>query len=132
MRIVTIQARRKCVICGRYFSPKPCAYRQIVCSRKKCKAIKRKINFKNWKNKNPDYYKTKKEKVLSDYWKRRAKTFRENHPEYIRNWTMQNRNKRRIYIKKYMREYRLNLSSERELVNNSKSNLDIFKDRGTL
>jgi len=111
---------RNCIICGRYFKPKPFAYSQKVCSRKSCREKRKRDNFQNWKKINPDYYKTKNEGNFSEYWRERRKIYRKKNPNCMKNWRKYNRNKYRDYMKKYMKTYRRNSKVKRAVVSSSK------------
>ncbi len=75
---VTNTRQKRCVYCGRYYSPDPRVRRtQKSCNDPKCRARRKKESHKKWLEANPDYFKGRYPEV---------KEWRKNHPDYQRLW----------------------------------------------
>jgi hypothetical protein len=58
-----IHVVKKCLYCGKYFSPdRRVGVRQKACHREECRKARKKAAQKNWFKKNPEYFK-------GDYWR---------------------------------------------------------------
>lgn len=56
--------QKRCIICGRFFTPdKRVGERQKVCRAGACKRARKKKAQKNWREKNPEYFKN----LYTDY-----------------------------------------------------------------
>lgn len=76
----------KCKFCGQPFRAR--SRTNVYCSRQNCKR-KRRLAYmrdymKRWKEKHPDYWKTKKQREYLKKW-------REKHPEYFREYAARSR-----------------------------------------
>jgi hypothetical protein len=96
---------RQCAICGRTFRPKAYAWRQRVCSWKRCQAQRRSANYREWLRRNPDYFNGHPDQDAAWLAKRRdAKAlWRAKNRDYMKNWRARNKER----IREYMRRWRV-------------------------
>ena len=87
MRIV-----KKCIICQQEFIPNKYHPHQEVCSNKECQHKRQLSNQKEWRFKNPNYFKYKKKNT--GWEKRRAhylKIWRLTHKDYFKKYRLKNK-----------------------------------------
>jgi len=100
---------RKCEICGKPFVPNKYRPNQTVCSSLECQYKRQLSNMKQWRRKNPNYFKYKESQDKS--WKQtcreRSLEWRRKHKEYLQLYREANKERHRFYMRDYMRQYRL-------------------------
>jgi len=79
--------KKRCEICHKWFLPDPRTYRtQRCCSNSECRKKRKAKTDKNWRDNNPGYDKSRKEKkrkwakAYPDYWQK----YRKEHPDYVK------------------------------------------------
>ena len=78
---------RICKICGKSFIPDKYHPYQEVCSSSECQHQRQILNQRNWRLRNPDYFKYKEKKSIWE--KRRAQyleEWRKNHRDYFKTY----------------------------------------------
>ncbi len=83
MKKQSIQTQKRCVSCGRFFSPdNRVGTRQKCCGRLECRKKYQKAQQKKWRESNPDYFRGR-----SGY----VKKWRESNPGYQKCWRAEKR-----------------------------------------
>ncbi len=97
-----------CRICGKEFLPNKYRRNQEVCSSLECQYKRQLENMKKWRETNPEYFKTREmhDATWKDECKKRSKSWRERHLEYLKLYRQEHKEEHRVYMKDYMREYR--------------------------
>ena len=79
----TIQQRKRCVYCGRYFNPdRRAGARQKACKARACQARRKQDSQRRWLESNPGYFAGRYDCV---------KQWRKEHPDYQRRWRAKRR-----------------------------------------
>jgi len=106
--IEEIRRERKCEICGKPFVPNKYRPNQTVCSSLECQYKRQLGNMKQWRKQNPNYFKYKESQDKS--WKQtcreRSLEWRKKHKEYLQLYREANKERHRLYMRDYMRQYR--------------------------
>ena len=109
-----IRREKKCEICGKPFVPNKYRPNQTVCSSLECQYQRQLSNMKQWRNANPNYFKYKESQDKS--WKQtcreRSLEWRRKHKEYLQLYREANKERHRVYMRDYMRQYRLKKKEE--------------------
>jgi len=107
----------RCKICQNEFIPNKYRPHQIVCSQPECQKIRQLSNERDWRLKNPDYF-----KCLDQ-----VSSWRENRHRYSQLWKKVHKGDLKIYEqghkpqrREYMREY-MRRHRQTHLVNGNKS-----------
>jgi len=99
---------KNCAICGKEFIPNKYRPNQTICSSLECQYHRQLSNMKQWRGKNPDYFKCRESKDAS--WKatcrERSRRWREMHKEYLALYRQEHKAEHRKYMREYMRKYR--------------------------
>ena len=97
-----------CKICGKEFLPNKYRRNQEICSSLECQYKRQLENMKKWRGQNPDYFKTREmqDATWKEACKKRSKSWRERHLEYLKLYRQEHKDEHRTYMKEYMREYR--------------------------
>lgn len=99
---------RTCPICKKAFIPNKYRPNQATCSNLECQYQRQLYNMKDWRDKNPNYFKYKEMKDVK--WKEscreRARKWRQNHLDYLKLYRQEHKEKHKEYMKNYMRDYR--------------------------
>ena len=107
---------KKCVICGKAFTPNKYRPNQGVCSGVECQYQRQLGNMAKWRKRNPNYFKYKEAQDAS--WKEtcrsRSLEWRERHREYLKLYREAHRTRHRDYMRDYMREYRRKRKAEED------------------
>jgi len=107
---------RICPICKKWFIPNKYRPNQKVCSNLECQYKRQLENMKEWRDKNPNYFKYRE--VKDTTWKEscrdRARKWRRTHIEYLKLYRQEHKQAHREYMRKYMREYRKKKKEEKE------------------
>ncbi len=98
-----------CKICGKSFIASK--YRlefQIICSDPACQRRRQLENMKQWRKRNPHYF--KQDSLRGEHWrqlyKKRIKRWRKEHPDYFKQYREKNKIVHKDYMREYMRRYR--------------------------
>jgi hypothetical protein len=80
----------------------------MACSNLECQYKRQLGNMKNWRSRNPNYFKYKevKDATWKDSCRERARKWRHTHLEYLKLYRQEHKEAHREYMRKYMREYR--------------------------
>jgi hypothetical protein len=81
--------RRICPNCHKSFVPDKYHPNQQFCSSPQCQHRRQILNQRNWRLKNPNYFKYRDQKTAWE--KKRAqylKFWRQNHKDYFKNWRL--------------------------------------------
>jgi len=98
----------RCVICQREFNPNKYRPSQKVCSDLACQKARQLQNVRDWRIKNPDYFKCLgQESSWRENRHRYSKLWKGTHEEYLKEYAKRQKPQRREYMKEYMRTYRL-------------------------
>lgn len=97
----------RCKICQKEFIPSKYRPNQKVCSQPECQRLRQISNEREWRLRNPDYFKCLDQEAS---WKesrhRYSKLWRKTHAESLKNYEISHKEQRRQYMKEYMREQR--------------------------
>jgi len=108
-----------CRICQKEFEPNKYRPNQKVCSRLECQKKRQIQNGKEWRARNPDYFKyLDQESAWKDKRKRYNKLWKATHQQELKEYQQTRRQQRQEYMREYMRNYR---QSKKALVNGNKS-----------
>ncbi|MEI6631116.1 MAG: hypothetical protein WCL25_00685 [bacterium] len=109
-----------CRICQKEFKPNKYRPKQQVCSRSECQKARQIQNLRDWRLKNPDYFKTLEQDASwreSRY--RYSRLWKSAHKEYLKEYEGAHNPQRKEYMRDYMRQRRrINPAT---LVNRNKS-----------
>jgi hypothetical protein len=98
----------RCKICQNEFTPSKYHPRQKVCSRSECQRIRQIQNEKEWRAKNPDYFKyLDQESAWKDKRKRYSRLWKATHQQELKEYQKVWRQQRQEYMREYMHRYRL-------------------------
>ena len=97
----------RCRICQNEFIPNKYHPNQQVCFQVSCQKARKLENEKNWRQKNPDYFKSLGQE---EHWReirhRYSKLWRISHKDYLKTYEKAHQDQRREYMRNYMRRYR--------------------------
>jgi hypothetical protein len=104
----------KCLFCGNSFIPSKYRPNQQVCSKPDCQHQRQVNNSKEWRTKNPDYYKTLgQDSAWKSYRNQYSKLWKQSHKDHIKQYHEANRAEKREYMREYMKEYRKKIAENR-------------------
>ncbi len=96
-----------CKFCQNEFTPSKYRPKQQVCSRPECQRLRQLQNEKDWRLRNPDYFKCLGQESS---WRadrhRYTRLWKAMHGVGIRAYEKANQKPRREYMREYMRRYR--------------------------
>lgn len=99
---------RACPVCKKSFLSNKYRPNQRICSSLECQYQRQLDNMKEWRDRNPNYFKYKEMKDVR--WKEtcreRARRWRQSHLDYLKLYRQEHKETHREYMRKYMREYR--------------------------
>ena len=99
----------QCRICKSEFIPGKYHPRQEVCSRPNCQHLRQLENERDWRLKNPEYFKHLGQGAAWQESRRRySREWRIRHKDYLKEYQRKHRKERREYMREYMRKYRIN------------------------
>jgi len=105
----------RCQICLNEFIPSKYHPKQKVCPQPSCQRARQLRNEKEWRGKNPDYFKCLGQEA---YWKevrhRYSKLWRTSHKDHLKTYEKTHLDQRREYMRNYMRRYREALDVNRD------------------
>lgn len=97
----------RCKICENEFIPNKYHTQQQVCSRLECQRVRQVQNERDWRLKNPDYFKCKgQDAAWRENRHRYSRLWKAAHKEDITNYDHTSQQRRREYMREYMRIYR--------------------------
>ena len=103
----------RCKICQKEFTPNKYHPHQQVCSQTECQHLRQILNQRNWRNKNPEYFKCRGQEA---FWRenrhRYSQQWRVAHKQYLKEYQRNHRQQRREYMREYMRRYRVTRRGE--------------------
>lgn len=106
-RITHKESMMQCKICQREFTPNKYHPNQQVCSGLECQHLRQILNEKEWRNKNPEYFKCRDQETS---WRVNrhlySRQWRIVHKDYLKKYERNHRHQRREYMREYMRRYR--------------------------
>jgi hypothetical protein len=97
----------RCKICQNEFTPDKYHSNQQVCSQAECQKIRQIQNLRDWRIKNPEYFKCRgQEGSWQQVRHRYSREWRKTHKEYLKEYQLGRRQQRREYMREYMRNKR--------------------------
>lgn len=97
----------RCKICQREFKPSKYRPNQEACSQPECQKQRQAQNLKDWRQKNPDYFKyLGQEPIWRDSRRQYNKLWRNTHEDYLEKYEIKRKKQRRTYMREYMRRKR--------------------------
>jgi hypothetical protein len=107
----------RCKVCQNEFTPNKYHPQQQVCSSLECQKARQIQNCRNWRFKNPDYFKCQGQaSVWRDNRNRYSKKWRLSHKEHLRIYTENHKEDRKAYMRDYMRQYRQQKNVNRDKI----------------
>lgn len=100
--------QRACLYCNTLFTPNKYSPRQKVCSNPECQKRRQTDSMKDWRQKNPNYFKydESKDPGWLETQRKRSKMWREKNPDKVRAYRQAHSEEYRSYMRDYMRKYR--------------------------
>lgn len=97
----------RCKICQNEFAPHKYRPKQEVCSKPECQKLRQIQNQREWRVKNPDYFKClDQESIWRENRHRYNRLWKLTHKDYLKGYEENHKSQRREYMKDYMRRYR--------------------------
>ena len=97
----------RCKICQTEFTPSKYQPRQEVCFQPECQRQRQIQNEREWRLKNPDYFKCLGQE---EFWRksrhRYSRLWKSTHKEYLKEYEQTHKKQRQEYMREYMRRYR--------------------------
>lgn len=99
---------RVCIHCGVPFVPNKYSPRQKICSGSACQKKRQLESMRQWRERNPQYFKYDESKglVWLETQRNRSRVWRERNPDKVRQYRQTHNAAYREYMKEYMRRYR--------------------------
>jgi len=97
-----------CRICQKEFIPDKYHAQQQVCSRPECQKQRQIQNQREWRIKNPEYFKSlEQDPAWRKYRQRYTKLWKTSHKDHLKDYAERHKQERLEYMRGYMRRYRL-------------------------
>lgn len=97
----------RCKICQNEFVPNKYHPHQQICSQPACQRARQIQNEREWRLKNPDYFKSRgQEAAWRRIRQRYNKLWSSTHKDYLKKYEASHKEQRREYMREYMRRYR--------------------------
>lgn len=97
----------QCKICKQEFKPSKYRPDQQVCSRPECQKKRQIQNERDWRARNPEYFKYfDQESAWKDKRKRYNKLWKTTHNKELKEYEDSHKEQRKEYMREYMRNYR--------------------------
>ena len=97
----------RCRICQNEFIPSKYRPQQQVCPRPGCQRARQIQNERQWRVKNPDYFKSLGQgSAWQEVRKRYSQLWKSTHKDYLKEYAENRKEQRREYMREYMRAYR--------------------------
>lgn len=104
-----------CKICKKEFIPNKYHPAQEVCFSPECQHLRQLLNEREWRLKNPEYFKIRsQDEVWQKYRRQYTREWREAHKTYIKEYEKTYKEQRREYMREYMRRYRESRAKAKE------------------
>jgi len=101
-----------CKICQREFIPNKYHFNQQVCSQSACQRIRQIQNIREWRRKNPDYFKCLgQESVWQEKRRRYNRLWKSLNKKNLKEYEQLHQEQRREYMREYMKRYRQQASN---------------------
>ncbi|OGW80603.1 MAG: hypothetical protein A3C47_06355 [Omnitrophica bacterium RIFCSPHIGHO2_02_FULL_51_18] len=99
---------RACRYCNSSFLPNKYAPRQTVCSNLECQKKRQLESMRQWREKNPSYFKYDESKGIQwlEIQRRRSREWRQRNPDKVRAYRQTHEDEYRRYMREYMQRYR--------------------------
>ena len=99
---------RNCLFCETAFTPNKYSPGQKICSGADCQKKRQWESMRQWRKKNPNYFKYDDSKGLEwlELQRKRSKIWRDKNPEKVRSYRTVHSRQYRDYMREYMRQYR--------------------------
>ena len=101
--------QRNCIYCHEPFAVNKYSPRQKVCSKPACQHERQIESMKQWRQRNPAYFKydlSAKGQEWINTQRERSRVWRQRNPDKIRNYRQTHMDRYRQYMREYMRGYR--------------------------
>ena len=96
-----------CKICNKEFTPNKYRPNQRVCASPTCQRTRQIQNQKEWRARNPDYFKCLGQgSAWQDKRRRYNRLWKSANKEYVKTYETDHKEQRRAYMREYMRKYR--------------------------
>ena len=97
-----------CRFCNLSFLPNKYAPRQTVCSSADCQKKRQLESMRQWRDKNPNYFKYDESKGIQwlETQRRRSQEWRQRNPDKVRAYRQAHEDEDRRYMREYMQRYR--------------------------
>ena len=103
----SLKVDMRCKICQKEFIPNKYHPHQQVCLSADCQHLRQVLNERDWRAKNPEYFKCRgQERFWRDNRRKYSKKWRSFHKDYLKGYRQRHRQQRREYMREYMRRYR--------------------------
>lgn len=97
----------RCKFCQKEFTPSKYRPKQQACPRPECQKMRQIQNARDWRGKNPDYFKyLDQDRAWRESRKRYNALWRKSHKEALKEYDEAHRPQRKEYMREYMRKYR--------------------------
>lgn len=97
----------RCKICQSEFTLNKYHPNQQVCLRPECQRQRQIQNERDWRLKNPDYFKVlDQESVWRQNRQRYTNLWKATHKDYLKEYEQTHKEQRKKYMREYMRNYR--------------------------
>jgi hypothetical protein len=112
----------RCKICQNEFIPNKYRPQQQICSQSECQRTRQLQNQRDWRGKNPDYFKCLgQDSAWRESRHRYSKLWKTTHKGYLREYEKDHSQQRSQYMREYMRGYR---QKNKQLIINKASNVN--------
>lgn len=105
----------RCKICQNEFVPNKHRPKQQICSRPECQKQRQTENERQWRLKNPDYFKSLGQEA---FWRQRraqySRIWKKRHKKHLKEYAEKRKKERQEYMRNYMAKYRLARNVNRE------------------
>jgi len=96
-----------CRICQKEFTPNKYRPQQKVCFQPECQRQRQLENERQWRLKNPDYFKSLGQQgAWQENRHRYSKLWKARHKDHLKEYKNGHKEQRQEYMKEYMRRYR--------------------------
>lgn len=114
-RVMCYICAMRCKICQGEFQPNKYRPHQQVCSKAECQRQRQIQNEKQWRLRNPDYFKCLgQEEVWRRNRHRYSHLWKTTHKAYLKDYAQNHKSQRSEYMREYMRRYRAAKSVNRD------------------
>ncbi|HRZ14062.1 MAG TPA: hypothetical protein P5110_01000 [Candidatus Omnitrophota bacterium] len=105
-----------CKLCGNEFQPSKYHANQQVCGSAECQKTRQLQNQKEWRQRNPDYFKCLgQEQAWKEKRRRYNRLWKVTHQDFLKDYDQDHKEQRREYMRGYMRRYRSQSLTEKKV-----------------